>query len=98
MTAATAMQDSTPGVEAGDEIAAGLRLRGGTEKARATRRDRGDGPFERLVLRGATVIDGTGAPPWGPVDIVIENDRITALVNVGTVSYTHLTLPTIYSV
>ncbi|MEN5161494.1 amidohydrolase family protein [Achromobacter spanius] len=47
-------------------------------------RDRGLGPFPRLILRGATIIDGTGAPPWGPVDIVIENDRITALVNVGT--------------
>jgi len=47
-------------------------------------RDRGLGPFPRLILRGATIIDGTGAPPWGPVDIVIENERITALVNVGT--------------
>ena len=43
VTAATALQDSMPGVEAGDEIAAGLRLRGGTEKARASRRDRGEG-------------------------------------------------------
>jgi imidazolonepropionase-like amidohydrolase len=25
-----------------------------------------------------------GAPPWGPVDIVVENDRIVALVAVGT--------------
>jgi len=50
----------------------------------ASRRDRGMGPFKRLVLRGATIIDGTGAPPWGPVDIVIEHDRIIALVAVGT--------------
>ncbi|MDE2754490.1 MAG: hypothetical protein OXI83_18115, partial [Gemmatimonadota bacterium] len=25
--------------------------------------DEGDGPHERLILRGATIIDGTGAPP-----------------------------------
>ena len=36
----------------------------------------GEGPFERLVIRGATMIDGTGAPPIGPVDIVIENNRV----------------------
>ena len=32
----------------------------------------GDGPHVRLVSRGITRIDGTGAPPRGPVDIVIE--------------------------
>ena len=36
----------------------------------------GDGPFDRLVIRGAIMIEGSGAPPTGPVDIVIENDRI----------------------
>jgi imidazolonepropionase-like amidohydrolase len=44
----------------------------------------GEGPFRRLIVRGATIIDGTGAPPYGPVDIVIENNRITALRGVGT--------------
>lgn len=34
-------------------------------------------PFERLVIRGGIWIDGTGAPPFGPVDIVIENNVIT---------------------
>ena len=33
----------------------------------------GEGPFARLIIRGATLIDGTGAPPIGPVDIVIED-------------------------
>ncbi|MCZ6756891.1 MAG: hypothetical protein O7C39_01285, partial [Bacteroidetes bacterium] len=33
--------------------------------------DEGEGPFERLIIRGVTVIDGTGAPPRGPVDLVI---------------------------
>jgi Amidohydrolase family len=39
----------------------------------------GDGPYERLILRRAILIDGSGAPPYGPVDIVIERNRITAL-------------------
>lgn len=46
-------------------------------------RDRGEGPYDRLVIRGATLIDGTGAPPQGPVDIVIEDDRITSIQAVG---------------
>ncbi|MEM9014290.1 MAG: amidohydrolase family protein [Pseudomonadota bacterium] len=43
----------------------------------------GDGPFERLVIRGATVINGAGAPPVGPIDIVIENDTIVELRPIG---------------
>jgi cytosine/adenosine deaminase-related metal-dependent hydrolase len=47
-------------------------------------RSEGEGPFQSLVIRGVTVIDGTGAPPYGPVDIVVEGNRITRIVNVGT--------------
>src|SRR5438067_7971929 len=47
------------------------------------RADEGDGPYERLILRGATLIDGTGAPPIGPVDIVIEKNRIREIRSVG---------------
>ncbi len=43
----------------------------------------GEGPFERLIIRGATVIDGSGAPPIGPVDIVIEGNRIAKIESVG---------------
>ena len=43
----------------------------------------GKGPFARLVLRGGTLIDGTGAPPIGPVDIVVEGGRIKEVRNVG---------------
>src|SRR5437016_13596521 len=43
----------------------------------------GDGPFDRLIIRGATLIDGTGAPPIGPVDIVIEKNRIREIRSVG---------------
>jgi len=44
----------------------------------------GEGPYRKLVIRGAMLIDGTGAPPKGPVDIVIEGNRITAVNGAGT--------------
>jgi imidazolonepropionase-like amidohydrolase len=43
----------------------------------------GEGPFERLIIRGATLIDGTGSPPIGPVDIVVEQNRIAEIRSVG---------------
>ncbi len=46
-------------------------------------RQRGEGPFEQLILRNAIVVDGTGAPPIGPVDIVIDDERIVDIVGVG---------------
>jgi hypothetical protein len=46
-------------------------------------RQRGEGPFNRLILRGVTVINGEGAPPIGPMDIVIEGNRIASIHNVG---------------
>jgi imidazolonepropionase-like amidohydrolase len=45
--------------------------------------DEGGGPYDRLVIRGAMILDGTGAPPQGPVDIVIEDDRIAEIRSVG---------------
>jgi imidazolonepropionase-like amidohydrolase len=44
----------------------------------------GAGPFRKLVIRGAMLIDGTGSPPRGPVDIVIEGNRITDILTAGT--------------
>jgi imidazolonepropionase-like amidohydrolase len=49
----------------------------------APRRAEGEGPWSRLILRGGNLIDGTGGPMRGPVDIVIENNRITGVVDVG---------------
>lgn len=46
-------------------------------------RSEGEGPFEGLILRGGLLIDGTGAPPVGPVDIVIEKNRIVEIKRVG---------------
>ena len=44
----------------------------------------GAGPYPLLVIRGATLVDGTGAPPLGPVDISISGNRITAIDAAGT--------------
>ena len=37
-----------------------------------------------MVIRGAMLIDGTGGPPRGPVDIVVNDNRITQIRNAGT--------------
>jgi len=41
------------------------------------------GPFEQLIIRGVTVINGDGAPPISPVDIVVENNIIKTIKVVG---------------
>ena len=46
-------------------------------------RAEGEGPWPRLILRGGTLINGTGSPPIGPVDIVIEGNRIVDIKSVG---------------
>jgi len=46
-------------------------------------RAEGDGQYGRLILRGVILIDGTGAPPIGPVDIVVEKNRISQIQVVG---------------
>ncbi|MBI5859133.1 MAG: amidohydrolase family protein [Sphingobacteriales bacterium] len=44
----------------------------------------GDGPYTQLIIRGVIMINGTGAPPTGPMDIVIENNRIVQIAGVGS--------------
>lgn len=51
--------------------------------ASAPARAEGDGPFDRLILRSITLVNGTGAPARGPMDIVIEGNRITRITSVG---------------
>ncbi|WP_194776355.1 amidohydrolase family protein [Pararhodonellum marinum] len=46
-------------------------------------RAEGEGPFDRLILRGVTLVDGTGSPPIGPVDIVVTQNRISEIRVVG---------------
>jgi imidazolonepropionase-like amidohydrolase len=52
--------------------------------APSRRPDEGQGPFKTLVIRGAVLIDGSGAPPVGPVDIVVEQNRIRSVRSAGT--------------
>ena len=46
-------------------------------------RERGEGPFDRLIIRGATMINGDGGMPVGPVDIVVEGDTIKEIRSLG---------------
>ncbi len=41
---------------------------------------------ETLVLRGGMLIDGTGAPLRGPVDLVIRGNRIHQIADAGTLA------------
>ena len=50
---------------------------------RAPEKKEGEGPWQQLIIRGVTVINSTGAPALGPMDIVVENNRITDIKNVG---------------
>ncbi|HAC15631.1 MAG TPA: amidohydrolase [Bacteroidetes bacterium] len=46
-------------------------------------RAEGEGPYEKLIIRGINLIDGTGSPMMGPVDLVISGNRITSIQTVG---------------
>lgn len=67
----------------GDEIAIARMFGKAPPVLAATSRNRGAGPWKRMILRGANVIDGTGAPPIGPTDVVVENGVITQMKKIG---------------
>lgn len=46
-------------------------------------RTEGEGPFDQMIIRGVTIINGNGAPPIGPADVVVEKNRITKIQVVG---------------
>jgi len=56
---------------------------GGDTPAPARKAGEGVGPFKKMVIRGVTIIDGTGGPPLSPMDIVIEGNRITSVRQAG---------------
>ncbi|MEO5979486.1 MAG: amidohydrolase family protein, partial [Chryseolinea sp.] len=43
----------------------------------------GNGPYPQLIIRGVMMIDGTGAPPIGPTDIVVKQNKIVSIKTVG---------------
>lgn len=61
-----------------------VKPRAGAVPAPARKSGEGLGPFRKMVIRGVTLIDGSGAPPRGPVDIVIENNVIADILPAGT--------------
>ena len=72
---ASSLASSTvPAQDRGDEL----------KPAPNRRSDEGKGPFKTMVIRGGLLIDGTGGPPRGPVDIVIEGNRIASVRPAGT--------------
>jgi imidazolonepropionase-like amidohydrolase len=44
----------------------------------------GEGPWPQLIIRGVILVNGTGAPAYGPVDIVVEKNRIKQISSVGS--------------
>ncbi len=50
---------------------------------KAPEREEGEGPWSQLIIRGVTLINGNGAPPVGPVDIVVEGNIIRNITTVG---------------
>ncbi|PWG03069.1 amidohydrolase family protein [Sphingosinicella humi] len=47
-------------------------------------RTEGIGPYQRIVLRNVTIVNGTGAPAQGPYDIVLSGDRIAEIKSIGS--------------
>ena len=42
--------------------------------------NRAEGEYaNRTIIRGVTLINSTGAPPIGPIDIVIEKNKISQI-------------------
>ncbi|MEO6134038.1 MAG: hypothetical protein ABIP35_02730, partial [Ginsengibacter sp.] len=50
---------------------------------KAPPRHEGEGPWSQLIIRGVILINGTLAPPVGPVDIVVEGNRIVKIATLG---------------
>lgn len=72
---------------AGDEFAVMFAEAGLPALKPARERQRGQGPHRYVRLANARIIDGTGAPPWGPADLLIENGRIIGLAKAGKAKF-----------
>ena len=64
---------------AGPAPAGGRQGGGGFVAAPARRAGEGAGPFNRMVITNVMVIDGSGAPPFGPTNVTVVNNRIQSV-------------------
>ncbi len=81
----SAQQTQTPSTNSAQAALAGQPGAGSSlTPAPARRANEGRGPYSTLVIRGAILIDGSGAPPVGPVDIVVSGNRIQSIRTAGT--------------
>ena len=51
--------------------------------AKAPDRTSGEGPFNKLIIRGVTIINGNGSPARGPMDVIVEGNKITSIRGAG---------------
>ena len=51
------------------------------------KRTDGKGPFKKMVIRKVMVINGTGAPPIGKMDIIVEGNKIVNIVRASKEDY-----------
>ena len=70
---------TVPGTPKPDSMAMMAKVKGAPARVQGE----GAGPFRKMVIRNATMIDGTGAPPRSRFDIVIEGNRITQIKQSG---------------
>src|SRR5262249_7125373 len=45
------------------------------------------GPYGTMVIRGATIIDGSGAPAFGPADIFVQGNKIVRIALTDAVAH-----------
>src|SRR5688572_5523758 len=83
LIATDAIAQQRPAARSDSAMAASLANERRSDPRPAPARREGDGPFSKLTIRAVTLIDGSGAPPRGPIDIVIEGSQITQVASVG---------------
>lgn len=57
-------------------LSQGSALADGWRDASPREADDAQGPYKKLIIDGGMLVDGTGAPAYGPVSVVIEGNRI----------------------